>query len=108
LILSFAILRLNMAITRIKHPYVEKKPGVCGGKAVIKGTRIPVWLIFKRYRAGEPPEEIQTAYPHLSLPQILDAIGYALDNIEGIKADIEENAEEYWQGKLKGSLSLSS
>jgi len=93
---------------KVKHPYVEKRQGVCGGRAVVKGTRIPVWLIFKRYRSGESLEEIQEAYRHLSPSQILDAVGYAFDHLEEIVRDIEENAEEYWQKKQSGSSSPSS
>ncbi|MBI1743924.1 DUF433 domain-containing protein [Candidatus Acetothermia bacterium] len=90
---------------KIKHPYVEKRKGVCGGRAVIVGTRIPIWLIFKRYRGGETIEEIQSAYSHLTPSQILDAIGYAFDHIEEITQDLEENSEERWRN---GSSSHSS
>jgi uncharacterized protein (DUF433 family) len=93
---------------KVKHPYVEKRRGVCGGRAVIRGTRIPVWLIFKRYRSGETLEEIQGAYRDLTPSQILDAIGYAFDHIEEIVKDIEENSEEYWQKKQSSSSSPSS
>lgn len=93
---------------KVQHAYVEKRRGVCGGRAVITGTRIPVWLIFKRYRAGETIEEIQDAYRHLTPSQILDAIGYAFDHIEEITKDIEENSEDYWREKQSSSSSLSS
>lgn len=95
-------------IVKVQHPYVEKRRGICSGRAVITGTRIPVWLIFKRYRAGETLEEIQDAYPHLTPSQVLDAIGYAFDHIEEITKDIEENSEEYWRDKQSSSLSPSS
>lgn len=29
------------AAVRTEHPHVERRPGVCGGSAVIQGTRIP-------------------------------------------------------------------
>ena len=96
-----------MTVT-VKHPYVEKKPNVCGGRAVVKGTRIPVWLIFRRYRGGETLEEIQDTYPSLTLSQILDALGYAFDHLEEVLQDLEENREEYWRAKEKGSSSPSS
>jgi len=95
-------------VVKVQHPYVRKRRGICGGRAVITGTRIPVWLIFKRYRAGETIEEIQATYPHLTPSQVLDAIGYAFDHIEEVTRDIEENSEEYWQKKQSGSSSPSS
>jgi len=96
-----------MTVT-VKHPYVEKKRGICGGRAVVKGTRIPVWLIFRRYRAGETLEEIRDAYPSLTLSQILDALGYAFDHLEEVLQDLEENREEYWRARERSSSSPSS
>lgn len=95
-------------VVKVQHPYVERCQGVCGGRAIIRGTRIPVWLIFKRYRAGETLEEIQDAYPRLTPSQVLDAIGYAFDYIEEIAKDIEENSEERWRDKQSSSSSPSS
>jgi uncharacterized protein (DUF433 family) len=46
--------------------YIEQKPGVLGGKAVIKGTRIAVDLILEKIGAGETIEELLKAYPFLN------------------------------------------
>ncbi len=102
------ILEVVFVAVKVRHGYVEKRRGVCGGRAVIAGTRIPVWLIFKRYRAGETLEELQEAYPTLTPAQILDALGYAFDHIEEIAKDIEENSEEYWRNKQSTFSSPSS
>lgn len=93
---------------RIKRPYVEKRSGVCGGRAVVKGTRIPVWLIFQRYRGGQAPEEIQSAYPHLSLSQIHEALAYAFDHLTEIRNDLNANRESSWRKRLKDSSSRST
>jgi len=42
----------------IKHPYIIKKKGVQGGRAVITGTRIPVSAIIIWYKAGKEIYEI--------------------------------------------------
>jgi hypothetical protein len=35
------------------HPYVERRPGVCGGEPVIVGTRFPVRsVVTSIYRLG--------------------------------------------------------
>jgi uncharacterized protein (DUF433 family) len=36
---------------KLKHLYIEKKAGVCGGEPVIVGTRISVSLIVEMERA---------------------------------------------------------
>jgi uncharacterized protein (DUF433 family) len=92
----------------LKYLYVEKHPNICGGRAVIKGTRIPIWLIFRRYRSGQSPEEIQTAYPYLSLSQIHEALAYAFDHLDEMHADIEANTEARWRKRLNDSSSPSS
>lgn len=42
--------------------YIEQKPGVLGGKAVIKDTRIGVDLILEKIGAGKTIEELLKAY----------------------------------------------
>ncbi len=56
--------------------YIEQKPGVLSGKAVIKGTRIGVDLILEKIGAGETMEDILHAYPFLSREAILSCISY--------------------------------
>ena len=83
--------------TKLGYRYVTKAEGVCGGEAIIQDTRIPVWLIFARYRAGQSPEEIRTAHPHLSLSQVHGALAYAFDHTDEILAAIDENRETHWR-----------
>jgi uncharacterized protein (DUF433 family) len=56
--------------------YIEQKPGVLGGKPIIKGTRIGVDLILEKIGAGESIEELLKAYPFLSKEAILACISY--------------------------------
>ncbi len=51
--------------------YIEQKPGVLGGKAVIKGTRIGVDLILEKIGAGETMEDILLTYPFLNRQTLL-------------------------------------
>ncbi|RKY77697.1 hypothetical protein DRQ12_07725 [candidate division KSB1 bacterium] len=41
-------------------------PNICHGQACIAGTRIPVYIILNLLTAGETPENILKAYPHLT------------------------------------------
>ena len=79
--------------TKIKteHPHIVCVPGVCGGRPVIHGTRIAVWLVAGWFRQGYTPEEIQKMYPQLTLAQIHDALSYYYDHQAEIEEDIREN-----------------
>ena len=79
---------------KIVHPYVTQKEGVQGGKPVITGTRTPVVSIVFYHKMGDTPEEILDKLPHLTLPQIYDALSYYYDHQEEIEQDIGSDTEE--------------
>ncbi len=85
------------------HLYVHKDPAVCGGDAVVVGTRIPVHVIYRRAQAGESVETIQRAYPHLTLAQIHDALSYAYDHVKEIRSEIQREDEAFAHGKRRPS-----
>jgi len=58
---------------------IEVNPKILGGKPVIKGTRIPVYLILELVAAGYKTEDIIKEYPHLKKEDIKAAIEYASD-----------------------------
>jgi uncharacterized protein (DUF433 family) len=51
----------------ITYPYIDKRSGVCGGRAVVKGT------------------------------QIHEALAYAFDHLAEIQNDLKANRESTWQ-----------
>jgi uncharacterized protein (DUF433 family) len=59
--------------------YIVVDPGVCHGKACIKGTRIMVSTILDNLAAGLTPDEIIRSYPALSREAVHAAIAYAAD-----------------------------
>lgn len=63
------------------NDYIEQKPGVLGGKAVIKGTRLGVDLILEKIGAGEPIEELLKAYPFLSKEAVLACVSYGAASV---------------------------
>ena len=74
---------------KVRHTYVERKPGVCGGKPVIAGTRIKVTQIAIEYeRLGWTPDQIVDAHPHLRLEQVHDALSYYYENQKQLDAEI--------------------
>lgn len=48
-----------------------------GGKPVIRGTRIPVYLILEMLAAGMSVEDILKEYPELTKEDVREAIQYA-------------------------------
>jgi uncharacterized protein (DUF433 family) len=74
------------------HPHITCTPDVCGGRPVVRGTRIPVKVLVKYHQMGYTPEEILSGHAGLTPAQLHDALSYYYDHQAEIKADIE--AEE--------------
>ena len=60
---------------------IELNPDVMLGKAVIRGTRIPVELILRKLGEGLEEAEILDAYPRLTRDDIQAALIYAADSL---------------------------
>jgi uncharacterized protein (DUF433 family) len=83
------------------HPYIESRKGVCGGRSLISGTRIPVWSIIKWYKDGLAIEDIMREFCQLTPSQVHDAFSYYYDNREEIERDIAgNNNEDYTRAQL--------
>ncbi|MHA1448634.1 MAG: DUF433 domain-containing protein [Candidatus Hodarchaeales archaeon] len=57
---------------------IEINPRVLGGKPVIKGTRIPVYIILQMLRDGATFDEILKGYPRIEKDDIKAVLEYAL------------------------------
>ena len=71
-----------------EHPHVVRIQKLSGEQAVIKGTRMPVWLIASFYKAGDTVDDILISYPHLSPAAVYDAVSYYHDHQAEIEAEI--------------------
>jgi uncharacterized protein (DUF433 family) len=68
------------------------------GVARIDGTRMKVIHIAKqRVRDGSTPEEIQSAFPHLSLSQVYAALAYYYEHQDALDAQMQKDVQEYEQ-----------
>lgn len=83
-----------LPIEDTEHPHVARAKGVCGGRPIIRGTRISVCHIAQLYKAGDSVEEILQAHPHLKATAVYDAISYYLDHQDEIEQEIAENRIE--------------
>ena len=86
---------MNLAIKKISiHPYVTRKKGVCGGRSIVRGTRIPVRSLIQWYKQGLTIEDVMREFPQLKPSQVHDAFSYYYDNRKEIEKDIAENEME--------------
>ena len=67
---------------------VEKTPGVMGGDACIRQTRIPVWLLVSLRRQGATEAYLLEDYPTLTAADLVNAWLYADAYPEEIEAAI--------------------
>lgn len=63
------------------HPRITMTPGVMGGKACIKGRRIPVDIIVDYLASGESIADVLEGYPDLTEEDVRAALAYAADHI---------------------------
>ncbi len=60
---------------------IEINPDVMLGKAVIRGTRVPVELLLRKLSEGGSEADLLDAYPRLTREDIQAAIRYAADTL---------------------------
>lgn len=70
---------------------IEKTPGVVGGDACIRGTRIPVWELVEYRQLGASTSKILEAYPQLTEPDLQAAWDYDRSFPDEIAAAIAAN-----------------
>jgi len=81
--------------TKKSFPNIEMVKFMGGMSAVIRGTRIKVSHIVGYLEVGETPEIIANEIiPHVTLPQVYEAIHYYFVHQAEIDQEREENTEE--------------
>jgi uncharacterized protein (DUF433 family) len=76
---------------------VRKTPGVCGGHACIRDTRIAVWTLISLENQGADDEELLLDFQGLTRFDLLAVRGYYQSNREEIDALIaSHNQEDDW------------
>ena len=73
---------------------ITRTPGVVGGRARIRNTRIPVWSVVEAKKMGLADERILEIFPALSLNDIENALQYYATHRAEIEADLAEQEEE--------------
>jgi uncharacterized protein (DUF433 family) len=70
---------------------IVKTPGICGGDARIRGTRIGVWLLAGFRQLGMSDVNLLEAYPTLRPADLTAAWQYADTHREEIDQALREN-----------------
>lgn len=65
----------------MEHPRITMTPGVMGGKACIKGTRIPVEVLIDHLSSGESLDDVLEGYPDITEDDVRAALAYAADHL---------------------------
>ena len=74
--------------------HIEKKLGVCGGRACIAGHRIRVQdIVAWHERRGYSPDEIVDLFPGIKLADVYAALAYYFDNRQEIEEEIRQSDE---------------
>jgi uncharacterized protein (DUF433 family) len=94
----FTMSAKEKVVHRTEYPYIVKVEGVCGGEAIIEGTRIAVWhIVGYYYKVGMSVEDILADWNYLAPAQVFSALAYYHDHKEEIDRVREENSYERWQ-----------
>lgn len=70
---------------------IIKSEGVCGGRARIFGTRMPVWVLEEARRGCHNAKDVAAWYCGVTVEDVRAAWKYARDHREEIARDIAEN-----------------
>jgi uncharacterized protein (DUF433 family) len=82
-----------MAANERHEDRIIKTPGVCGGDARIKGTRLSVWGLEEWRRLGWSDARILDSYPQLKPDDLEAAWYYVAQHRDEIEEAIRENQE---------------
>jgi len=72
---------------------IQKTPGLCGGDACIRQTRIPVWVLVNACGLGISEAELLEDYPTLRAADLANG-AYAEAYPDEIETEIQENEED--------------
>jgi uncharacterized protein (DUF433 family) len=91
MILSLAILPTPAETHATLETRIVATPGICGGSARIKDSRIPVWGLALARQQGFSDGDLLEMYPHLKPNDLAAAWEYQACHGEEINAEIESN-----------------
>ncbi|KYC44212.1 hypothetical protein WA1_01230 [Scytonema hofmannii PCC 7110] len=82
--------QVSIYVQMLQNP-IQITPGVCGGQARIRNTRIPVWTLVAYRQQGSPDEELLANYPGLTAHDLSAAWDYYEQNREQVDREIAQD-----------------
>ena|SRR5579862_8465898 len=83
-----------MALPELQYLHITQTPDVCGGRPIVRGTRIEVSSVAFRHNRGESVDEMLDAWPHLTPSQVYDALAYYYDHKAEIDLHVDASLDE--------------
>ncbi len=74
--------------------FIQHTPGVCGGQACVRLTRIPVWTLISLRSQGATATELQADYPSLTTSDLEAAWVYYESHREEIEQALAEQDDD--------------
>ncbi len=87
----------------VQSVMVRRTPGVCGGVACVRETRVPVWLLVRLKQLGRAEADLVTDYPGMTAADLDAAWAYYRERTAEVEADIA--AEEADDAGSTGGVS---
>ena len=85
-------------VHRTEYPHIVKVDGLRGGRAVVEGTGLEVWILVGYfYGAGMTVDEIVADFDHLSHAAVYSVLAYYQDHRAEIDHERYVNSYAYWQ-----------
>lgn len=84
-LLSELLTKMNLTHIGIRHT-----AGVNGGRACIRDTRIPVWMIVEAKRPGASDISLLQDFPSLTAEDLTNAQRYYQGHLDEIEQDLKE------------------
>lgn len=86
----------NFFQERLTDKMIRKTPGVVGGAACIRNTRIAVWILIFLINQGGDDAELLRSYPGLTRFDLLAMRAYYQVNQAEIDAEIVDQHKDNW------------
>ena len=71
-------------------------PNIMGGRACVRGMRVPVSLVLNLVADGMSEEEIFESYPYLDSEDIAQSLKYAAWLVDKGESDDPDESEDAW------------
>jgi uncharacterized protein (DUF433 family) len=62
---------------------IASDPTILGGKPIIRGTRVPVWIVLQHLSGTLDLNDLFAAYPHITEDDVRACLDYAARIIDG-------------------------